>query len=138
MSARAKLRCWRRLSRPLVSFQSPSFVLQHYRTLYEKTIKYTQWRISGKPSSSLALVANERISPNDGHAQRKSQDSLPLACGATVSRRIWRLPGAANHTRCVFSITTQLLAKGFKQNLPNWKSFRLLSILQNWRSTVLA
>ena len=59
----------------------------------------------------------ERIKPNDGHAQRKSQASLSLACGATVSRQIWRLPGAANHARCVFSITQ--LAKGFKQNLPN-------------------
>ena len=49
-------------------------------------------------------------------------------------RWIWRLPGAANHTRCIFSITTHL-AKGFKQNSPNWKSFRLL-LWQNWRSTV--
>ena len=64
-------------------------------------------------------VANERIRPNDGHVQRKSQASHALACGTTVSRRIWRLPGAANHTRCIFfSITTQL-AKDFKQNSPN-------------------
>ena len=47
-------------------------------------------------------IANERISANDGHTQRKSQASHALACGTTVSRRIWRLPGAANHTRCIF------------------------------------
>ena len=83
-------------------------------------------------ASSRALVANERIRPNDGHAQRKSRASLSLACGATASRRIWRLPGAAKHTRCVFSITTQLAFF-----LPNLKSFRI-QLLQNWRSTVLA
>ena len=58
------------------------------------------------------LVANERI--NDGHTQRESEASQALACGTTVSRRMWHLPGAANHTSCMFSITTQL-AKSFNE-----------------------
>ena len=72
----------------------------------------------------------------------RSQNPGALACGTTVSRRIWRLPGAANthtrqtHTLYFFSITTQF-AKGFRQNSPNWQSIRLL-LWQNWRSTVLA
>ena len=100
MSARAKLAVG---ADSVVSFQRPSFVLQHYRTLHETNrSNIQQWRISGKPSSSLALVANERIRPNDGHAQRKSQASHALVGGTTLSRRIWRLPGAANHTRCIF------------------------------------
>ena len=61
-------------------------------------------------------VANERIRPNDGHAQRKSHASHALACGTTVSRRIWSLPGAANHTRCIFFNHNAITAKGFKHN----------------------
>ena len=70
--------------------------------------------ISGKPSFSLALIANEQI--NDGHAQRKSEASQALASGTTVSRRIWSLPGAANHTHCNFSIACTL-ERSLKQSV---------------------
>ena len=42
------------------------------------------------------LVANERIRPNDGHAQRKCQASHALACGTTVSDECGVFLGAAN------------------------------------------
>ena len=81
----AKLRC--RLgsfcSKPFICFATLD------RTLHENPAKnIQQWRISGKPSSSLALVANERIRPSDIHAQRKGQASHALACGTRVSQRI--------------------------------------------------
>ena len=62
---------------------------------------------------------------------RSAKERLPrlyTPCCTTVFRRIWRVPGAANHTCSIFSITTQLLAKGFKQNSPNLKLFRLTAM----------
>ena len=111
MSARAKLRCRRRLS----SFLSKPFICfgtyLHYIIIIiiighcaGKTIKYTQG-ISGKPSFSLALVANERV--NDGHALRVPTNMESSWCGKPHMYAL----------RCIFSITTQL-AKGFKHNSP--------------------
>ena len=70
----------------------------------------------------------------------RSQHPGTLACGTTVSRRIWRLPGGGAampaNTRCVF-LNHNAIGERFKQNSPNSKSIRLL-LWQNWRSTVLA
>ena len=44
--------------------------------------------------------------------QRNRKPSHGLACGTIVSRRIWRLPGAANHARCIF----------FNHNGRNWRN----------------
>ena len=74
MGARAKLRCRHRLSsvpsKPFVCFRGLSGIVRKKR--YNKQ----RWRISGKPSFSLALVANERI--NDGHAHREREASQAL------------------------------------------------------------
>ena len=67
----------------------------------------------------LWYIANERIMPNDGHAQRKSQASHALACGTTVSRRIWRFPGAEKTIHAVFF-----------QSQRNWRK-----VLNNIRQT---
>ena len=71
------------------------------------------------------------------HSAKAMHASHALACGTTVSRLLWCLPtwGGKPHTLYFFPITTQL-AKGFKQNSPKWKSFRLL-LWQNSRSTVI-
>ena len=94
MSARAKLRCRRRLgcflSTPFICFATLSDIVR------KNPIKYTTMAYLGKALFLACFgIANERIRPNDGHAQRKSQASHALACGTTVSRRIWCLPGAA-------------------------------------------
>ena len=72
MAACAKLRCRRRLSsflsKPLICFGGLSDIVRN------KTIQ--RWRISGKPSFSLAVVADERI--NDSHLQREREASQAL------------------------------------------------------------
>ena len=82
ITARAKLRCRRRLS----SFLHNLFVvLDVTRTLCRKKRSNTvtgnathkqRWRISGNPSFSLARVTNERI--NGGQAQREREASHAL------------------------------------------------------------
>ena len=141
MSVRAKLRCRCRLgyflSKPFICFATLSDIVHKKNDkIYNNDVS----RESPLPHW-LWQPMNGYIRPNDGHAQiNKNQASHALACGTTVSRRIWHLPVAANHSRGLYaefiSITTHL-AKGFKQNSPNWTSFRLL-LWQHWWSTVLA
>ena len=98
----------------VVSFQTPSFVLEVYRTLCEKRQNNWQaiatdnamckqrWRISGKPSFRLAGVANERI--NSGHAQRQREafqalQTVGAGCLGEYSGFVGR------QSRCHFSIS---------------------------------
>ena len=61
----------------VVFFQSHSFVLQHDRTLFEKTDKIYNNGVSRESPLPLPLawVANEKFRPNDGHEQHKGQAS---------------------------------------------------------------
>ena len=45
----------------------------------------------------------------------RSQNPGALACGTTVSRRIWRLPGVGKHTRCIFFPSQRNLRKVLKK-----------------------
>ena len=72
---------------------------------------------------------------------RSAKERIPrlyTASGITVSRRQeYGIFLGRQTTRAVFSPITTQLAKGFKPNSLNRKSFRLL-LCQNWRSPALA
>ena len=78
IAARAKLRCRRRLSsflpNPFICYGGLSDIARGKGDqITANTMRKHRWRISGKPSFSLAGVTNERI--NGGHAQREREAS---------------------------------------------------------------
>ena len=105
MDVRAKLRCRRLLSsflsKPFVCFGGLSDIVRKRRQNRQ------QWCISGKPSFSLAGVANERI--NDGHAQREREASQALHLSALHG--MWAqygtdLPGSVYNMAMFWSLFT--------------------------------
>ena len=105
MTARAKLVCRRRLSsllsKPFICFERLSDIVRKKRSNKQR------WRISGKPSFSLAWEANERI--NDGHAQREREAPRALQhVGPRSDHDEYGVLLGDKQQALYFSITTQL------------------------------
>ena len=116
MSARAKLRCRRRLgsflSKPLICFATLSDIVRKKTdTIYNRPIQ--RCRISGKPFSSLALVANERIRHNDGHAQRKSQALVGLGVGPVCPDEFYGVFLGRKTAHAVFLVNHNAIGESF-------------------------